>query len=348
MRLNRPFQADATHAQTARRHRDIQEGFAAPSRSCKSANRQLSVVLQQGLKRQIRHMFAALELRRHPARPHPHRQPLRRGAQTGQIPLPEESPTSPGESSPPAKLQNRRRSNKALSGYFRLPDRIAHHSHEPKHRISPQSKTVQFRALCRVHLESQGVRHGRLQGSATRPRSPTRKSSGPTPPRELTWQKERGTPPSSGTARLRSGSSAARSTSARTASTAIWPSAATRSPSSGKASRVTSARSPTRRTPRGDLQVFANVLKARGIASRRPRHHLHADGSRGGHRHARLRPHRRRALGHLRRIQLRQHQPTASTTAAPPPSSPPTEASGAARSCRSKQTSTPRSKATTR
>ena len=39
-----------------------------------------------------------------------------------------------------------------------------------------------------------------------------------------------------------------------------------------------------------------------GRGSRRPRDHLHADGARGGDRHAGVRPHRRRPLGGLRRI----------------------------------------------
>ena len=50
---------------------------------------------------------------------------------------------------------------------------------------------------------------------------------------------------------------------------------------------------------------FANVLKGQGIAGRRPRDHLHADGPRGGHRHAGLRPHRRRPQRRLRRLQRR-------------------------------------------
>ena len=38
----------------------------------------------------------------------------------------------------------------------------------------------------------------------------------------------------------------------------------------------------------------------------RPRHHLHADDPRGGHRHARLRAHRRHPLGRVRRLLARQ------------------------------------------
>ena len=39
-----------------------------------------------------------------------------------------------------------------------------------------------------------------------------------------------------------------------------------------------------------------------GVEQGRPRRHLHADGARGGHRDARLRPPRRRPLGRLRRL----------------------------------------------
>ncbi len=64
------------------------------------------------------------------------------------------------------------------------------------------------------------------------------------------------------------------------------------------------------RDPRPHLHRFApRSLPVRQCAetqrrhARRPRHHLHADGARSGHRHAGLRPHRRDALGGLRRIQ---------------------------------------------
>ena len=47
---------------------------------------------------------------------------------------------------------------------------------------------------------------------------------------------------------------------------------------------------------------FANVLKAQRRQEGRPRHHLPADDPGGGLRHPRLRPHRRRALGGVRRL----------------------------------------------
>ena len=52
---------------------------------------------------------------------------------------------------------------------------------------------------------------------------------------------------------------------------------------------------------------FANVLKRNKIRQRRSRHHLYADNSGGGDRHARLCAHWRGALGRVRRIQRGQH-----------------------------------------
>ena len=94
-----------------------------------------------------------------------------------------------------------------------------------------------------------------------------------------------------------------------TASIARSPSAAaTRPPSSGKASPsgrtlapARSAASPTA-SSREQVCRFANGLRKLGVKQGRPRHHLHADGPRGRRRHARLRPHRRAALRHLRRL----------------------------------------------
>ena len=76
----------------------------------------------------------------------------------------------------------------------------------------------------------------------------------------------------------------------------------------------------------------------------RPHHHLHADGSRGRHRHARLRPHRRRALGRLRRLQRPVPHRPHPRLAARKWSSPPTAAFVAAPSCRSSRTWTKRSR----
>ena len=52
---------------------------------------------------------------------------------------------------------------------------------------------------------------------------------------------------------------------------------------------------------------FRECAEAKQHQQRRSRHHLSADDSGGGHRHARLRADRRGALGCLRRIQRRQH-----------------------------------------
>ena len=54
---------------------------------------------------------------------------------------------------------------------------------------------------------------------------------------------------------------------------------------------------------------------------RRPRRPLHADGARGGLRHARLRPARRDALGRVRRLRRRTSSRSASTTRSPRSSS---------------------------
>jgi 23S rRNA pseudouridine2605 synthase len=60
VRLNRPFQAE-THTRKLLEGIETPEGFAKAVSVVQISNRQLSVVLQQGLKRQIRHMFAALD-----------------------------------------------------------------------------------------------------------------------------------------------------------------------------------------------------------------------------------------------------------------------------------------------
>ncbi|MGI9243141.1 MAG: pseudouridine synthase [Verrucomicrobiales bacterium] len=60
VRLNRPFQAE-THTRKLLEGIETPEGMAHAVSVVQIANRQLSVVLEQGLKRQIRHMFAALD-----------------------------------------------------------------------------------------------------------------------------------------------------------------------------------------------------------------------------------------------------------------------------------------------
>ena len=60
VRLNRPFQAE-THSRKLLEGIETPEGFARAVSVVQISNRQLSIVLQQGLKRQIRHMLSALE-----------------------------------------------------------------------------------------------------------------------------------------------------------------------------------------------------------------------------------------------------------------------------------------------
>ena len=51
-----------------------------------------------------------------------------------------------------------------------------------------------------------------------------------------------------------------------------------------------------------EVSQFANVLKGLGVAARRPRQHLPADGARGGRRHARMRTYRCCAQCRVRRF----------------------------------------------
>ena len=76
----------------------------------------------------------------------------------------------------------------------------------------------------------------------------------------------------------------------------------------------------------------------------RPRHHLPADDPRGGLRHAGLRPHRRRALGGVRRLLARQPRRPHRRLPTPSSSSPPTRACAAAGPSRSRRTPTRRCK----
>ena len=57
---------------------------------------------------------------------------------------------------------------------------------------------------------------------------------------------------------------------------------------------------------RDEVARCAGALRASGHRQGRPRHHLHADGAGGGHRHAGVRAHRRRALGGVRRLRLQR------------------------------------------
>ena len=60
VRLNRPFKEEV-HSRKLIEGIETPEGFARAVSVVQISNRQLSVVLQQGLKRQIRHMFSELE-----------------------------------------------------------------------------------------------------------------------------------------------------------------------------------------------------------------------------------------------------------------------------------------------
>ena len=139
------------------------------------------------------------------------------------------------------------------------------------------------------------------------------------------------------------GSRTARSTSRTTASTAISRSAATRSPSSGKATIPRPTRKITYRELHDEVCRFANVLKALGVKK----------GDRvtiylpmipeAADRHARLRAHRRHPLGRVRRLLAglarRPHRRLRLATS----SSPPTRACAAAARFRSRPTPTRRS-----
>ena len=151
------------------------------------------------------------------------------------------------------------------------------------------------------------------------------------------------TPRSSRTTSRSSGSRTASPTSPITASTGISPSAATRSPSSGKATIPTNRRrSPIAScTSRSAASPTCCTIARRQEG--RPRHHLHADDSRGGLRDARLRAHRRDPFRGVRRLLAgfarRPHRGLPSRRS----SSPPTKACAAAARCRSRPTPTRRS-----
>ena len=85
---------------------------------------------------------------------------------------------------------------------------------------------------------------------------------------------------------------------------------------------------------------FAGALRRQWRRQGRPGHRLHADGARGGGRHARLRPHRRRPFGGVRRLRRATSWRPASTTPSQGRSSPPPAASRAARSSPTSRCST--------
>jgi acetyl-CoA synthetase len=78
--------------------------------------------------------------------------------------------------------------------------------------------------------------------------------------------------------------------------------------------RPTTRRSPTKSCT-SEVCRWANVLKCAGRQEGRPRHHLHADDSRSGLRHAGLRAYRRDPLGRVRRLLAGQRLQAASRTA---------------------------------
>ena len=174
------------------------------------------------------------------------------------------------------------------------------------------------------------------RSSGSGPRT-TRRASGPSRPSRCTGSSS-GTRCSTGRSRTPSGSSAAR-LNAQLQLPRPPPRrrrARTRPPSSGKASRATPACCTYQHLHR-EVCKFANVLKKLGIKT----------GDRvtiympmipeAGDRHARLRPHRRDALGHLRRLLRRGRRRPQQRRQGQAASSPPTAAGGAARSCRSRQ-----------
>ena len=93
-----------------------------------------------------------------------------------------------------------------------------------------------------------------------------------------------------------------------------------------------------------EVEAIAAVLADLGVGARRPRDHLHADGARGGLRHARLRPHRRRPLRRFRRVSRRTNWPPASMTARRRWSSLPAAASSRAASSPTSRCSTRQSR----
>ena len=68
----------------------------------------------------------------------------------------------------------------------------------------------------------------------------------------------------------------------------------------------TSPRSSPTASSATQVARFAGALAGPGREEGRHGHHLHADGPRGRDRHARLRPHRRRPLGGLRRLRAQR------------------------------------------
>ena len=137
------------------------------------------------------------------------------------------------------------------------------------------------------------------------------------------------------------------STSRKTAWTATSTArAATSPPSSGRANPATQRTLTYARTARGGVPIRQRAQGARRRRGR-PRAALPAAGARGGRGHAGVRAHRRGAFGGVRRVQRGVDQGPARRQRRADSSSPPTAAGGAARSCRSRPTSMPRSRTAT-
>ena len=135
---------------------------------------------------------------------------------------------------------------------------------------------------------------------------------------------------STGNRPSRSGSSAARSTPPTTASTGTStpPQEQGRHHLGGRAGRSAHPHL-SGAAPRGvALRQRAEIARLQG---RRPRHHLHADGSRAAHRAAGLRAAGHHPLGGLRRLLRRKRSRCASRIWTPPWSSRPMAAGGAAK-----------------
>ena len=149
--------------------------------------------------------------------------------------------------------------------------------------------------------------------STTKPTA-TSRASGPARPPSCSTGPTSGTRSSSGTSRSRSGSSAGSSTPRTTASTdTSRPGTATRSRSTGRASRATRARSPTRSCSTTSA-ALANALKELGVGKGDRVEHLPRHGARAADGAARVRAHRRAALGRVRRLLRPTRSATASTT----------------------------------
>ena len=91
---------------------------------------------------------------------------------------------------------------------------------------------------------------------------------------------------------------------------------------------------------RDEVATLGGVLQDLGVSQGRPRHHLHADGARGGDRHAGLRPHRRHPFRGVRRLCRAGARHPHRRLPSRPPSCRPRAASSPAASCTTSRCST--------